>query len=194
MTEPTVERPDMAGYGVPPEPEGALPWDWARQRLVTSRSYWVVTASADGRPHAMPVWGVWLPDDRFWFSCDAAARKARNLRANPRMTVAADSTAEVVSIEGVAVPAGPRTPEDGPANTPEDGPANGPAIEAAIEAYIAKYGPEMGMPPAGIAAFLRAQTAFVMIPERGFGIIETPEEFSARATRWRWTREAPRSR
>jgi hypothetical protein len=146
---------------------------------VASRSYWVVTASADARPHAMPVWGVWLPDDRFWFSCDGASRKAANLRANPRMTVAADSTSEVVSIEGVAVPAGPRAE---------------PATGAAIDAYIAKYGAEMGMPADGIAEFLGAHTSFLMIPERGFGIIETPEEFSARATRWRWTQGSPGSR
>ena len=32
-----------------------------------SKNYWVSTASASGRPHAMPVWGVWL-GDRFAFS------------------------------------------------------------------------------------------------------------------------------
>lgn len=158
----------MANYGVPADPEGALPWAWARERLVASRNYWVVTASADARPHAMPVWGVWLADEAFWFSCDDTARKARNLRANPRMTVAVDSTTEVVSIEGTAAPATPAQ------------------TDSAVDAYIAKYGEEMGTEPAAIAEFLRSHTAFVMQPERGFGVIETPEAFSEKATRWRW--------
>ncbi len=33
-----------------------------------------------------------------------------------------------------------------------------------------------------------AETAFYRVtPERAFGIIETPEDFARRATRWRWT-------
>jgi hypothetical protein len=169
VREPIVERPDMANYGVPREVEGALPWTWARERLVGSRNYWVVTASAEGRPHAMPVWGVWMPDDTYWFSCDHAARKARNLRANPRITVAADSTREVVSVEGLARP------------------ATAAETTAAGLAFIVKYGHEMGdMADADIDEFLRANAAFTVEPERAFGIIETPEAFSARATRWRW--------
>jgi hypothetical protein len=169
MTDPIVERPDMANYGVPREPEGALPWAWARERLVGSRNYWVVTADAAARPHAMPVWGVWMPGDTFWFSCDHAARKARNLRANPRLTVAADSTAEVVSVEGVARA------------------ATEAETVAAGAAFIAKYGHEMGdMDTPAIEEFLRAHAAFTVTPERAFGMIETPEEFSTKATRWRW--------
>lgn len=158
----------MANYGVPADPEGALPWAWARDRLVGSRNYWVVTASGAGRPHAMPVWGVWLPNDTFWFSCDDSARKARNLRENPRMVVTADSTVEVVSVEGRGRPAAE------------------PDTDLAIATYIPKYGPEMGQPDADIEAFLRSHAGWVMDPDRAFGMVETPEEFSTKATRWRW--------
>src|SRR5215212_4868336 len=61
-TMPQVERPAMADYGVPIDPAGALPWTWAQERLVRNKNYWVVTASANGRPHALPVWGVWLAE------------------------------------------------------------------------------------------------------------------------------------
>ena len=37
-----------------------------------------------------------------------------------------------------------------------------------------------------VAAFLTAGASFQVTPERAFGIIERPEEFSQRATRWRW--------
>ncbi len=116
----------------------------------------------------MPVWGVWLPSDVFWFSCDDTARKARNLRENAQMVVMADSTVEVVSIEGRARA------------------ANDADTDAAVATYIPKYGHEMGQPDADIEAFLRSHAGWIMEPERGFGVIETPEAFSAKATRWRW--------
>ena len=59
----------MPGYGIagPSEGTGLLPWAWAEERLSGSRNYWAVTLWPDGRPHAMPVWGVW-DDASFWFS------------------------------------------------------------------------------------------------------------------------------
>jgi hypothetical protein len=48
----------MTDYGVPEELEGTLPWSWAEERLAESRNFWLVTADGNGRPHAMPVWGV----------------------------------------------------------------------------------------------------------------------------------------
>ena len=52
----------MSDYGVPADLDGTLPWVWAEQRLTGNRNYRVVTASAAGRPHALPVWGVWLAE------------------------------------------------------------------------------------------------------------------------------------
>ena len=46
----------MSDYGVPADSTDALPWMWAQQRLVDNKNYWVVTVSASGRPHALPVW------------------------------------------------------------------------------------------------------------------------------------------
>ena len=39
---------------------GTLPWAWAEERLIRSRSYWVATVWPDGRPHVSPVWGAWF--------------------------------------------------------------------------------------------------------------------------------------
>lgn len=169
MTEPIAERPQMRDYGVPTEPEGLLPWSWARDRLVTSRNYWVITADPDARPHAMPVWGVWLDTGPFVFSCSPNSRKARNLAANPQMVAAVDSTVEVVSVEGIAHP------------------VSGPAAEPAIGAYVLKYGVEVEESlRAGLTDFLRRHAIFAMRPLRAFAVIERPDEFATRATRWRW--------
>lgn len=162
----------MADYGVPDDPAGALPWTWAEQRLVGNKNYWVVTASAAGRPHAMPVWGVWLPDaDRFWFSCSPRARKARNIADNPHCVVTVDDTVECVSVEGRARFADPvRDAAD---------------IERAVARYVAKYWDDPAVHPE-MEAFVRSHAVIVVTPERAFGIIEREEEFAARATRWRW--------
>lgn len=168
---PRVERPHMVDYGVPDSDEGLLPWSWAEHRLLGSRNYWVTTVDANGRPHLMPVWGVWLPDrERFWFGCAPNARKARNLRANPQVVVAPTDTVEVVSLEGHAVET-----------------SNGD-LDEPIDAFFVKYGAEMSMDRTGVAEFLTSQASFEVVPERAFGIIERAEEFAQRATRWRWER------
>ena len=60
--EPRRRRPPFEGYGLSESEEGMLSWGWAVERLVAARNYWVSTTRPDGRPHAMPVWGVWLDD------------------------------------------------------------------------------------------------------------------------------------
>jgi nitroimidazol reductase NimA-like FMN-containing flavoprotein (pyridoxamine 5'-phosphate oxidase superfamily) len=103
MMEPTSARPHMPGYGIagPGEGTGLLPWSWAVDRLSRSHDYWVTSVWPDGRPHTMPVWGVWL-DDALWFSSSLGSRKARNLAADPRCTVATDDAQEPVVVEGRA--------------------------------------------------------------------------------------------
>jgi hypothetical protein len=82
--EGTASRPRFApGYGISDDAEGMLPWSWAVERLTAGRNYWVATTSPDGRPHAMPVWGVWL-DDGLWFGTSGRSRKGRNLARDPR--------------------------------------------------------------------------------------------------------------
>jgi hypothetical protein len=169
---PTVERPDMADYGVPDDPSGALPWSWAQERLVSNRNYWVVTASATGRPAATPVWGVWLPrTDRFWFSCSPNARKARNVADNPHCVVMVDDTVECVSVEGRARIA--------------DQVADAGAVDEMVAAYVTKYWDDTAV-HADMEAFLRGHAIIEMNPDRAFGVIEREEEFAQRATRWRW--------
>jgi hypothetical protein len=93
----------MPGYGIkgPEEGSGLLPWSWAEQRLTGCRNYWVVSRWPDGRPHAMPVWGLWHRAS-FWFSSSRGSRKARNLAADPRCVVTTEDPSEPVVVEGTA--------------------------------------------------------------------------------------------
>jgi general stress protein 26 len=103
VDEPTVSRPDMPGYGVlsASEGRGLLPWAWATARLVDSHDYWLATTWPDGRPHVMPVWGLWHAES-FWFSSSGRSRKTLNLAANPRCVVTTDNPREPVIVEGIA--------------------------------------------------------------------------------------------
>jgi PPOX class probable F420-dependent enzyme len=93
----------MPGYGVvgPDEGSGLLPWAWAKGQLAASHDYWLVTVWPDGRPHAMPVWGVW-DDDSLLFSSAGRSRKVKNLLADPRCVVTTEDPTNPVVVEGVA--------------------------------------------------------------------------------------------
>jgi Pyridoxamine 5'-phosphate oxidase len=101
--EPRRRRPPFKGYGIPESKEGMLSWSWAAERLERARNYWISTSRPDGRPHAMPVWGIWL-DDAFFFGSGRESAKSRNLAANPAIVVHLESGDETVILEGVAEP------------------------------------------------------------------------------------------
>jgi hypothetical protein len=162
----------MADYGVPEDADGLLPWSWAAERLAASRNFWVATASKTGRPHAMPVWGLWMEErHRFFFSSAPSARKVANLRANPGVVVTVDDTVEVVVVEGQAHEI--RTAEH----------------RDIVARWAAKYGVDGADDQASadqLEEFLADTVGFLVEPERAFAIIERPEEFGPRATRWVW--------
>jgi hypothetical protein len=99
--EPKPSRPGFPGYGITDAEEGMLPWSWADERLAASRNYWISSTRPDGRPHAMPVWGIWL-DGTLYFGSGEQSQKAKNLRASPEVVAHVESGDEVVILEGVA--------------------------------------------------------------------------------------------
>jgi len=94
-------RPYMPGYGISTGTEGLLPWSWAVDRIAAAHDYWVATTWPDGRPHVMPVWGLWH-QEAIWFSSSGRSRKTRNLTRDPRCVVTTDDARNPVVIEGVA--------------------------------------------------------------------------------------------
>jgi len=92
------DRPVIPGYGVPETEDGLLDLNVIRGRLATAKNYWICTASADGVPHAVPVWAAFVNDTVFF---GAGPRSKRNLLANPAVTVHLESGDEVVIAQGV---------------------------------------------------------------------------------------------
>ncbi len=98
-----ARRPHMPGYGTLPESEGGglLPWDWAAERLSSSRNFWLSSNGPTGRPHVMPVWAIWH-DGSLWLSSSRRSRKARNLVTDPRCTITTEDAANPVVVEARA--------------------------------------------------------------------------------------------
>jgi PPOX class probable F420-dependent enzyme len=152
----------MPGYGMLPAEQGSglIPWPEVERRLTVSHDYWVATVRPDGRPHVMPVWGVWL-DGRLWFSSGGRARKARNLAADPRCTMTTDDAQNPVVLDGVAARV----------DDADD-------ISAFVVAMNAKY--DAGM----TADFLdpAVNATFAVRPVRAIAL--THDDFTGSPTRW----------
>ena len=103
MGGPTADRPVMPGYGVLPAGKGSglISWAETERRLTVSHEYWCATVWPDGRPHLMPVWAVW-GEGALWFSSGRRSRKARNLAADPRCSLATDDALHPTVVDGVA--------------------------------------------------------------------------------------------
>jgi PPOX class probable F420-dependent enzyme len=99
-----------------------LPWSWAVEQLTAARNYWICTTRRDGRPHAMPVWGIWQ-EDAVWFSTDPTSAKGRNMARDPRIVVHLESGDDTVVLEGEV-----------------EHPTDREALERFVEAYEQKYG------------------------------------------------------
>lgn len=157
---PKASRPAMPrDYGIAKGAKGRLDWSWAVERMAAAKNYWIVSVRPDGRPHAMPVWGVGL-NDTVYFSTSLASRKGLNLTANPAVVVHLESGDEAVVLEGTAV----RVTD----------PAE---LERFDDAYAAKYG---GIRPARDMA---QGNGFYRVALRvAFGWAEN--SFPNSATRW----------
>lgn len=162
MEIPQVGRPYMPGYGIAGADEGSglLPWSWAAERLSAARNYWVASVWPDGRPHVMPVWGMW-DDAVLWFSSSVKSRKTRNLVRDPRCVVTTENASDPVVIEGTAriftQPA---------------------VLQRVIDLMNAKYTTDYGL------SFLdpAVNTTIGVRPARVFGLRGT--DFTGSPTRW----------
>lgn len=99
IKEPKVGRPIMpAMYGMGKRKKGTMKWAEVCKKLEASRNYWVATTRADGRPHAMPVWGFWI-DGAVIFGTGRETVKGRNLARSPRAIVHLESGDDLVILE-----------------------------------------------------------------------------------------------
>jgi len=156
--QPRAGRPRMPkGYGVPTRGRGSITWPAFREKLTQSHTYWVGTTRPDGRPHCMPVWGVWS-ENKFYFSTDRGSRKGLNLAANSAVVVHLESGEDVAIVEGLA-----REMLEVP-----------PTVD---QAYLTKYKMRMtSLPPGAVPLFLE------VTPRVAFAWHE--QNIRGTATRW----------
>jgi pyridoxine/pyridoxamine 5'-phosphate oxidase len=83
----------------PTRVRGHLEWEAADLRLSAGRSLLLSTTRPDGRPHAMPVWFVWL-DRRLYFITSRSTQKARNLAGQAWAVAHLGDGDEVLMVEG----------------------------------------------------------------------------------------------
>jgi hypothetical protein len=91
--------PQRAEYGAG-DLATQLSWTTVRRWLEDARYYWIATVRADGTPHTVPVWAVWL-EDRLVFSTSPETLTARNLARSPHAVAHPESAAEAVIVKGL---------------------------------------------------------------------------------------------
>lgn len=109
---PRPSRMTSPGYGfqkATSPPGERFPWSRVEELLASVRACWIGTTRPNGRPHAAPVWGVWL-DGVLYFSTGKESRKGRNLAANPAAAAHIEGAeGEMVILEGFAEEIGDAT-------------------------------------------------------------------------------------
>jgi nitroimidazol reductase NimA-like FMN-containing flavoprotein (pyridoxamine 5'-phosphate oxidase superfamily) len=107
----------------------APPWEEIERLLTAAQLYWIITVRKNGRPHAVPLVGVWH-DGAFAFCTGSEEQKHHNLDANPHVAVTTGSTGargwgkgKDIVVEGTAVRV-----------------TDADALQALAAAWFAKYG------------------------------------------------------
>ncbi|MGD9891308.1 MAG: pyridoxamine 5'-phosphate oxidase family protein [Dehalococcoidia bacterium] len=170
--EPTDVK-NLDRYG-----NATLPWSRARDALANDTPtadvpFFLGTTRPDGRPHAAGFGGLWMDGD-LYFTSSPAARKARNLAANPACTIAARLTGIDLVLEGTAARVTDPATLAAAARRFREG---GWPAEVAGDAFTAPFSaPSAGPPPWHLYRFT-LDTAFGVATAEPHG-----------ATRWRFAR------
>jgi nitroimidazol reductase NimA-like FMN-containing flavoprotein (pyridoxamine 5'-phosphate oxidase superfamily) len=163
-TEPKTEIDVRYGD---PEAE-AIPWGQGRELLEQAELYWLTTVRPEGRPHVVPLIGVW-DDGAFHFCTGDEERKYRNLESNPEVAVTtggnawAEGTDVVVEGQAVAV-------------------RDEPELQRLAAAWEAKYGEvwHFDVADGAFTAEGRSAVVFRVEPRKVLGFGKSPHS----QTRW----------
>jgi hypothetical protein len=94
---PTAELLDLpAAYG---KPKKLLKWSSVRAELEQANSYWLATVRADGRPHVVPLDGLWV-DDRWFYGGSERSVHRRTALVRPEATMHLADPMRAVIVEG----------------------------------------------------------------------------------------------
>ena len=129
-----------------PSTNSQLAWSWVEQQLTDAETYWVDVAGAGPRPHARPVWGVWL-DEQLHLSIGTPAIR-RAAKPGAGATVHLPDGLDVVIVEGEIA-----------------GPTSGAEVIAAYDKKydwtydVEQYGPFTTIDPSNVLAWRAAGPA-----------------------------------
>ncbi len=84
MASPKRDRPQLPKGYIKTTPRGMLTWIAVKKILTTFSYLWIATTDADGKPHLVQQWGVWV-DDVLYFEGSEQTRWARSLARDPRL-------------------------------------------------------------------------------------------------------------
>jgi nitroimidazol reductase NimA-like FMN-containing flavoprotein (pyridoxamine 5'-phosphate oxidase superfamily) len=97
--DPTAETLDLPGaYG---EATTTLDWASVQDRLEQAERYWLATTRSDGRPHVIPIDGIWL-DDTWYFGGAPETVHQRSVKENPNLVMHLEDPMAAVIVEGEA--------------------------------------------------------------------------------------------
>ncbi|UNO42334.1 pyridoxamine 5'-phosphate oxidase family protein [Streptomyces sp. MST-110588] len=82
-----------------------------RMRLAKEQNVWLCTVRPDGSAHVTPVWFVY-ESSRWWIGADSSSVKVRNIRTEPRVSLALEDGRFPVVAEGNAAPIHDRFPPE----------------------------------------------------------------------------------
>lgn len=174
MTEHApIETTNLDRYGNP-----ELPWSRPRDLLAARApgpdiTFFLGTVGSDGHPHAAGVGALWLDGD-LYFTSSPAARKARNLAANPACTISATLQGMDLVLEGDAARVTDHATLEAVAARYREG---GWPAEVEGDAFTAPYSAPSAGPPPWHLYRLTIHTAFGVAGAEPNG-----------ATRWRFAR------
>jgi nitroimidazol reductase NimA-like FMN-containing flavoprotein (pyridoxamine 5'-phosphate oxidase superfamily) len=96
-TDPSYELLRLPpGYGTPKTP---LAWADVRARLEDATRYWLATVRPDGRPHVVPLDGIWH-GNAWYFGGSPQTVKHRNLTNDPRAVMHLEDAISAIVVEG----------------------------------------------------------------------------------------------
>lgn len=162
LKTPRRTRPaKMENYGISTNNDGLMAWSWVDEQMTKSRNYWICTTRPDGRPHAAPVWGVWV-DGALYFGTSPESVKMKNLAKNPTAVVHLESGDDTVILEGTII---------------QTQGLDKALLKRIADAYGAKYAPyrpDFDTDPASAPLTLKPTTALTWLES----------DFPKTATRW----------
>lgn len=182
----TTTREPLSTRPLNAETAPVTPWWEARNRLVAAQTYWLATMRQDGRPHLIPLSGLWT-DGLLYLCTSASSVEADNLAHDPRCAVTV-STLSVPPLHLVV---------EGEASMVSDHAHLGRVAEA----YAVKYGRQLTVRDGALHrdhapnTDPTAQTVFTVPPTTVSGFPDpvdvtamgerAPEAFSS--TQWKFT-------